>query len=248
MHADTIDEVIVLLKKIIEIEEQKSSPMAYFTILYHDVTVAVREAIREGRFEDNPRMEKLDVIFANHYFIAYDAYNNQEETSKSWQLAFQSTTLFSPTILQHILAGMNAHINFDLSQAVIDTSEGEIMSLEHDFKLVNTILSEQVDAVQDKLAKVWPIMRLLDWIAGKTDEAVIDFSMVKAREAAWKNAEALFLLSAEEKKAYRIEMDKKGEYYGNKVINPPLLVRGITFLIRIGEGWDVQKKITKLYP
>ena len=248
MHADSIDEVIILLKKIIKIEDENSSPMAYFAILYHDVTVAVRDAIREGRFQDNPRMEKLDVIFANHYFIAYDAYTNNEETSKSWQLAFQSTTLFAPTILQHILAGMNAHINFDLSQAVIDAAEDEIASLKHDFILVNKILREQVDAVQDKLANIWPPMRLLDWIAGKTDEAVIDFSMFKAREKAWENAEKLFDLTVEGQEAYRLEMDEKGAYYGNKVINPPLIVKGITLIIRLFEGFNVQKKIAKLYP
>jgi hypothetical protein len=248
VHADTIDEVIILLKKIIIEETKQRSPMTYFTILYHDVTVAIRNAIQEQRFEDNPRMEKLDVIFANHYFDAYKAYKEGQQTSQCWQLAFESTTRLKPTVLQHILAGMNAHINFDLSQAVIDTDKYDITSLKHDFMLVNTILSEQVNAIEDKLAEIWPVMRLLDWIAGKTDEALIDFSMLKAREAAWKNAEILFKLNEVERKAYRLSMDKKGEYYGNKVINPPLLVRGITFLIRIGEGWDVQKKIAKLYP
>jgi len=247
MHADSIDEVIVLLKNIIAIEEEKSSPMAYFAILYHDVTVAVREAIKEGRFDDNPRMQRLDVIFANHYFIAYEAYNNDKKSSKSWTLAFESTKLFRPTILQHILAGMNAHINFDLSQAVLDTAEDDLTSLKNDFMLVNTILSEQVDAVQDKLAKIWPSMRLLDWIAGKSDEAVIDFSMFKAREAAWENAVKLFERSDDEREVYRLEMDEKGAYYGKKVINPPLFIRAITFFIRIFEGYNVQKKIAKLY-
>lgn len=248
MHANNINEVIVILKNIIAVETEEGSPMAYFAILYHDVTVAVRDAILEQRFEDNPRMEKLDVIFANHYFDAYKAYHEDTYVSQCWKLAFESTTHFQPTILQHILAGMNAHINFDLSQAVIDTADDDTTSLKNDFLLVNTILSEQVDAIQDKLAKIWPIMRLLDWIAGKTDEAVIDFSMVKAREAAWKHAEVLFELSEEKRSEYRLSMDNKGAYYGNKVINPPLLVKGLTFFIRIGEGWDVQKKIAKLYP
>ena len=248
MHANTIDEVIVLLKAIIETEREKSSTMAYFTILYHDVTVAVREAIVAKRFEDNARMEKLDVIFANHYFDAYEGYQHNQEISHSWQLAFESSHLFAPTILQHILLGMNAHINFDLSQAVIDTAPTEIETLEHDFMLVNTILSEQVDAVQDKLANIWPSMRLLDWIAGKTDEAIIDFSMQKAREAAWENATTLFKMREEERKAYRLKMDRKGVYYGEKVINPPYIVRGVTFFIRVFEGFNVQKKIERLYP
>ncbi len=248
MHAETIDEVIVLLKQIIETEKEKNSTTAYFTILYHNVTVAVRDAIVAKRFEDNARMEKLDVIFANLYFDAYQGYLNNRPITGCWQFAFESTTMFRPTILQHILAGMNAHINYDLSQAVIECANEEIIPLKNDFMLVNTILSEQVDAVQDTLANIWPIMKLLDWIAGRTDEAVIDFSMYKAREAAWENACKLFEMSDDEKHHYRQEMDEKGKYYGDKVINPPYLVRGVTFFIRVFEGFDIQKKIGKLYP
>jgi len=248
VHAETIDEVIVLLKQIIETEKEKSSTTAYFTILYHNVTVAVRDAIVEKRFEDNARMEKLDVIFANLYFDAYQGYLNNRPIAACWQFAFESTMMFRPTILQHILAGMNAHINYDLSQAVIACANEEITPLKNDFMLVNTILSEQVDAVQDTLANIWPLMKLLDWVAGRTDEAVIDFSMFKAREAAWENACKLFEMSDDEKHHYRHEMDEKGKYYGDKVINPPYLVRGVTFFIRMFEGFNVQKKIERLYP
>lgn len=248
MHANTIEEVIVLLKEIIKAETEKSSATTYFTILYHNVTVAVRDAIVEERFEDNARMEKLDVIFANLYFDAYQGYLNNRPIAECWQFAFESTSMFRPTILQHILAGMNAHINYDLSQAVVVCSTEEIIPLKNDFILVNKILSEQVDTVQDTLANVWPLMKLLDWVAGRTDEAVIDFSMYKAREAAWENACKLFEMSDDEKQLYRQEMDEKGKYYGDKVINPPYIVRGITFFIRIFEGYDVQKKIGQLYP
>ena len=84
MHADTINEVIVLLKEIIADEKEKSSPMAYFPILYHDVTVAIRDAIEQRRFEDNARMEKMDVIFANLYFDAYQGYLQGTPISDSW--------------------------------------------------------------------------------------------------------------------------------------------------------------------
>ncbi len=247
MHANNIEEVIILLKQIIADEQARASTMAYFTILYHDVTVAVRDAIIEKRFEDNARMEKLDVIFANLYFDAYQGYLNNKPITPCWQFSFESSTMFRPTILQHILAGMNAHINYDLAQAVVASAPDEITSLKNDFMKVNTILSEQVDAVQDKLAKIWPVMKLLDAIAGRTDEAVIDFSMFKAREAAWENACLLFEMSEEKRVVHRQKMDEIGIYYADKVINPPYIVRGITFLIRLFEGYNIQKKIKQLY-
>ncbi len=72
MAAKTIDEVIARLDNIIDAECAKNSCMAYFPILYRKVTVRIKEGILNNEFENNPRMEKLDVLFANRYIEAYE--------------------------------------------------------------------------------------------------------------------------------------------------------------------------------
>lgn len=66
-QATTIDEVIQLLQEIIQQSITEKSTKGYFAVLYLKVTQKVKEGIQNGTFENGPRMEKLDVIFANRY-------------------------------------------------------------------------------------------------------------------------------------------------------------------------------------
>ena len=64
-QATTIDEVTFILEGIITIEVADNSNLAFFPILYKKVTERIKEGIHKKEFDDNPRMERLDVIFAN---------------------------------------------------------------------------------------------------------------------------------------------------------------------------------------
>lgn len=188
-QAATIDEVIQLLQEIIQQSITQKSTKGYFAVLYLKVTQKVKEGIQNGTFENGPRMEKLDVIFANRYIKAYYQYRAKETTSKSWVAAFVEADNYWIIVLQHLLLGMNAHINLDLGIAAAQVSpKDEIHSLQNDFNTINTILSSLVADVEKDLTEVWPILK---WILEKTksiDTFLIDFSMQKAREGAWKYA------------------------------------------------------------
>ena len=112
--ATTIDEVIVILDTIISTSEKNQDPLGYFAVLYRKVTLKVKEGIAEGFFDDNPRMERFDVVFANRYIEAYMAYQNKEAITHSWERAFALSKKYWPIVLQHLLIGMNAHINLCL--------------------------------------------------------------------------------------------------------------------------------------
>src|SRR5690606_32359215 len=105
-------------------------------------------------------MEKLDIIFANRYIDAYYAWKNNGNITKSWEKAFEMSASFWPVVLQHLLIGMNAHINLDLGIAAAEISKGvNINDLENDFKKINTILSSLVNKVQNDLAEMWPALK-----------------------------------------------------------------------------------------
>ena len=82
MSATTIDEVIERLGAIIEESVRTESRLGYFASLYNRVTITVRDGVKTGRFEDNARMERLDVLFANRYLDAYDAYRRGEPPTR----------------------------------------------------------------------------------------------------------------------------------------------------------------------
>jgi hypothetical protein len=243
-QATTIDEVIALLQNIIQQSIQEKSTKGYFAVLYLKVTQKVKEGILQGTFENGPRMEKLDVIFANRYIKAYYQYQNNEPASKSWEIAFQQADNYWIIVLQHLLLGMNAHINLDLGIAAAQVCpKDEIHGLQKDFNTINTILSSLVADVEKDLTEVWPTLK---WILQKTkgiDTFLVDFSMQKAREGAWNYALELAPIEgnqAEECIAKRdIAIADKAKLVTNAGWFPALVFK----IIRLFEVGDVVQKI-----
>lgn len=90
-------------------------------------------------------------------------------------------------------------------------------------------------------------MFLLDWIGKRNDEAVMNFSMEKAREQAWNFGLSLSQADAQarpERIAIAEEITSK---IGNIVKHPPGKILAITIkLISFFEEKDVKKIISRL--
>src|SRR5688572_28474761 len=186
MPPQTIDEVLVELDQIVLRARQDRSRLGYFATLYRNVTIKVKEGIAAGLFENGARMERFDVAFANRYLSAFDSFRAGQPTSTCWVVAFESAAKWRPIILQHMLVGMNAHINFDLGIAAQAVAPGpELPSLEHDFNLINGILSSMVAKVRSDVAEVSPWISFLGRIDSSGQANLIRFSLDKARAGAW---------------------------------------------------------------
>ena len=75
----------------------------------------------------------------------YHNYKTSQPISKSWKASFdvQKQPI---TIIQHLLLGMNAHINLDLGQAAAKVAKpNRINDLENDFMEVNKVLAGLID-------------------------------------------------------------------------------------------------------
>src|SRR5919205_2552117 len=90
MPPQTIEEVIARLEGLIDDALRRRSRIGYFAALYERVTSNVRRALVAGDvFKDNPRMERLDVVFADRFLAAWDAYSEGREPTASWRVAFR---------------------------------------------------------------------------------------------------------------------------------------------------------------
>lgn len=243
----TIDDIVRALEVIILDSLENNDPMGYFAALYQKVTIKVKEGIGQNYFENGPRMEKLDIVFAKRYIDAWLAWKNNEQVTQSWKKAFDLAGQKSPLVLQHLLMGMNAHINLDLGIAAAQVSPGEnLSSLQNDFNKINEILSSLVIEVQNNLSAIWP---LLKWILSKTgnvDDLLVDFSMQKARNGAWKSATEMAVLNAEGLDAYIHLRDTKVAVKSKIITNPGIFIKVLIWIIRIGEIGSVAQKIQKL--
>ena len=240
----SIDEVIEILKDIIHQSQVNNDPLGYFAALYKKVTVKVKEGIANNSFDNGPRMEKLDVIFASRYIDAYYAYQNNKPVTQSWEKAFKLSRKYWPIVLQHLLIGMNAHINLDLGIAAAEVMKGkDIENLKGDFDKINGILSSLVHDVENDLSEIWPTLnKILKW-TGKVDDFLVDFSMELARDGAWDFAVEV-ANSPNEKVATIINLrDESVAKIGNLITNPGWIVSVLLKIIRLGEKGSVADKI-----
>ncbi|WP_432412440.1 DUF5995 family protein [Rasiella sp. SM2506] len=185
--AKTIDEVILILEQIIVTETKANSNLVYFPVLYKQVTHRIKEGIEKNEFENNNRMEVLDVIFANRYIKAYFQLKNNETPSQSWANAFAEANNGKLLIMQHVLLGINAHINLDLGIAVAETvgENGDMANFENDFNKINEILASLVDGVQERIGRVSPLFYLLERFGKGKEDKIVTFSILIARDGAW---------------------------------------------------------------
>ena len=244
----TIDDVIARLQEIVIWSKKNQSQLGYFAALYLKVTVKVKEGIEQGRFEDGPRMERLDVLFASRYIDAFDQYQAGEQPTKAWQCAFKMTRRHWPIVLQHLLMGINAHINLDLGIAAAQTAPGnQLEALRNDFDQINQLLGELVNGVQKELAEIWPAYGLLDRFLGRVDTSIINFSINKARDYAWTLALELADLSpdssTDEWKNVINERDRAVAKFSGAIRSPGILGTLVTRFIRLGEMGDVPSRI-----
>ncbi len=143
--------------------------------------------------------------------------------------------------------GMNAHINLDLGIAAAEVAEGEkISGLKTDFFKINEILASLVNEVQNNLSLIWPFLKTILSITGKIDNLLVEFSMERARDGAWKSAMQLAGLSKSEINNYIETRDKKVANKSSLITNPGNFIKIIIWIILWGEKGTVAQKIQKL--
>lgn len=251
--ATSLDDVVATIDSVIDWSIENASRLGYFAALYKRITVAVRAAVAHGAFDDGPRMERLDVAFANRYF---DALNGQfhpdrfPRPTRSWQVTFDAAGREDPIILQHMLAGVSAHICLDLGVAAhAVTPPGRLPELRADFNRIKAVLASQVDGVVADLNELSPALAdvyavLMDHQIVLINEAVRTF-----RDDAWRFATLLANQPAFTRPLTLRVRDHRIAKQGQLIFEPPGLIGLIEWAletIAAQESWDVAKNIRVL--
>ncbi len=223
-NADKLDEVAAAMRSIVTSASERDSAAGYFAAMYLGVTDVVRARLVAGAFATPDRLVDLTTVFARRYLDAWERFERDaadDRPSASWQVAFDAGERWRPTVLQHLLLGMNAHINLDLGIASAHVAPGPaITGLRQDFDEINRVLASHVAAIQGQLNRISPLYRFVDEVSGAVDRAVINFSIARARGEAWKLA--TFLATAEPAAAAaRIaEHDRIVAAIGHAIVHP----------------------------
>jgi Family of unknown function (DUF5995) len=172
--------------------------VARFNDLYLAVTLAVAAEVSGDGFEDPGFLSRLDVAFAARYFAAVDAGGLGRPVPQAWAPLFEARGRRDIAPVQFALAGMNAHINFDLCLAVVDVCQERGIepvadSPQHrDYLRVNEILARVEEEVKSRLET--ELLEVADDALGRLDDVIAMWSVARARDAAWTHAEVLWNL------------------------------------------------------
>jgi uncharacterized protein DUF5995 len=142
------------------------SSLRHFLATYRRTTVAVGEAIDDCAFEDSEWVDRWDAGFARLYLDALDAHLLGAPVPRPWRLAFEAPPDLHA--LRHVLLGINAHVNFDLPQALLgviavaDFDDRYLLaSRRRDHERIDGVLSSRVAAEDDELGSRSVLDRLL---------------------------------------------------------------------------------------
>jgi Family of unknown function (DUF5995) len=192
----TIDGVIDRLQSIVDDSIRTGSRLGYFAALYKRMTMAIRDGMSAGRFDDNARIERLDIAFASRYLVTRDQYFAGELHGQSYLQAYSASNAGNYTVLQQLLIGINPHIMIDLGVAAARTCPGaQLAGLEHDFNTVNAVILALFPIIDEELDDLSPFERFVDHnFLGFLKDKAIDLSIDAGRRSSWGFATSLAYL------------------------------------------------------
>jgi len=168
---------------------------AFFLSCYALMTRNVLSAVDAGDFRDPPWVSGLLDRFADYYFAALE--NDEDQLASApaaWRLAFDAARDPDLEVMQHLLLGINAHINYDLVLCLGDVLGPEWHALSADDRHaryldhchINDIIGRTIDAVQDQIVERYaPWMEVVDAALGRLDEWLVLQMIARWRDQVW---------------------------------------------------------------
>jgi hypothetical protein len=175
--------------------------LKWFNWEYMQVTSAVEARVAlPGSFVNPGWISELDVQFARLYFGALEAWLTGADCPSCWQALFSCRGKVQIARIQFALAGINAHINHDLPEAIVATCKAMGTGPRHgteqyvDYTAVNTTL----DGLIDEAKRTLNVRLLGDALppVSHLDDLLAAWSVSAAREKAWLNSEVLWHLQS----------------------------------------------------
>ncbi|HEX5740634.1 MAG TPA: DUF5995 family protein [Pilimelia sp.] len=213
--------------------------MAYFNRVYHTVTVRVDTLLRRGAFADGAFMRRLTVEFANLYLQALRQwFDDDRATPDAWQVLFRRGQDTRLSRLGAAAVGVNAHINFDLTFALLATWQAMVLEPteghHRDFDMINDVFREEMRLLRRGFTEDW--QDVVDLLAGDLDEHTQLWAVRQTREQAWQRACDLWGRRDDQEvlDAARVTLDRVAAVLGEVIVDVDLSAGRVwTLLTRV---------------
>jgi hypothetical protein len=210
VHSATVAAVVAQMQQRLADLPARASHRAPFLGTYLRTTEAVGAAVDEGSFEDPEWVERWDVVFAELYLDAHDAdiVGDTARVPRPWRLAFEAPAELPA--LRHVLLGINAHVNYDLPQAMLSVITADhfgdqvLIGRRHrDHERIDKVLSGRVGAEDDELSVG---QTRLDKLLGPLNRLGSKRFLREARQKVWHNVGELHAARLIGDDAYRARL------------------------------------------
>jgi hypothetical protein len=191
-----IADVVARMQQRLDELPEEIAHRRFFLSTYLRTTQAVGKAIDDARFEDPAWVEVWDVKFAELYLQAHDAdlatrVGEGGGPPRPWRLAFDAAA--DLPALGHVLLGINAHVNYDLPQALLEVISDEdfldpslMDRRRRDHERIDGVLSERVAAEDEELAATG-VRSLLDHLLTPFNRLASQRFLRESRQKVWHN-------------------------------------------------------------
>jgi len=217
-----IEELIGRMGALLESLQAAGDQRRYFHATYQRTTVAVAEELRSGGFLDAGWVERWDVAFADLYLDALQDALAGRRAARPWEVAFGAPAGLPP--LRHVLLGMNAHINYDLPQALLavitddDFADPALLARrQSDHRAIDDILASRISAEADELAAISGPGSSLDRLLRPLSQLGTRRFLRDSREKVWANAAVLSQARIRGPQAYARALSQLEELSAAKV-------------------------------
>ncbi len=243
----SVDDVITKLEQFERICLEHDDLRGVFATAYLLITKSISSHFSDDTFHDKNWTQAYLVRFGNLYreAVLIDETSNGNPVPKSWHISFDTARKKEALITQHLLLGINAHINHDLAVALYDVKiDPERADKYADHCMINNILEDSTNALKiDVSQKYAPILKRLDRKTGYISDDITNFSIPKAREHAWSFAIALTRAANQtEQNILRKALDDQAAVLARLIMASPTqhprFTRTVSFLKRLDRIFD----------
>jgi hypothetical protein len=195
-ESDPVAEVVAQMRRRLAELPADRQHRGPFLGTYLRTTEAVGAAVLDGLFEDANWVQRWDVTFAELYLRAHDAdlVGDRAGVPRPWRLAFDAPA--GLPALRHVLLGINAHVNYDLPQAMLsviserDFDDPDLIAGRHrDHERIDTVLAGRVSAEDAALGT--DHRTVLDRLLTPLNRLGSKRFLREARQKVWHNVQQL---------------------------------------------------------
>ncbi len=169
----------------------------YFAAYLSRYALRLRDAVAAAEFEQSARAERVCVSAVQRYLENTAIFQQGGRPISSWDYALAASRDTWLVVAQHILLGLNAHLNLDVGSAVASACPPEeLPGFRSDFEKLCGVHQAVMEEVWTELGQLWPAFAAAGPVLRGAGPTLLRFRLPRAFEQAWRLAQELSGLKA----------------------------------------------------